>query len=84
VSFGAAKIYLKVINRCSFTPTKHGRVGNKQLRNLISFVCAIGLGLGCFFGLYFLVFERRSYLFAAAVGLGVAAYWLWEDFIRRV
>jgi hypothetical protein len=56
-----------------------------NMRKIISFICAVSLGLGCIYALYFIAFEARGYFVwmpvIAAVGLFVSAYWLWEDFV---
>jgi hypothetical protein len=56
------------------------------VRKTISFICALALATGCSYALYFLFIEARGFyvwmLVMAAVGLFVAFYWLWEDFIR--
>jgi hypothetical protein len=55
------------------------------MRKIISFICAVSLGLGCIYALYFIAFEARGYFVwmpvMALVGLIVSAFWLWEDFI---
>jgi hypothetical protein len=57
------------------------------MRKIVSFICALALGLGCIYSLYFLLFEARGYYFwmpgVAGGGVVLSALWLWEDFFRR-
>ena len=58
------------------------------MRKTLSVTCATGLLLGCSYALYVLalddhLFKIRIWMFAAAgMGLVLAGYWLWEDFVR--
>jgi integral membrane sensor domain MASE1 len=56
------------------------------MRKTISFVLAVVMFLGSAYALHFLLVEAAVYRLwmpaAAGVGVFVASYWLWEDFIK--
>jgi hypothetical protein len=56
------------------------------VRKTISFVLAVAMFLACAYALYFFLFEAAGYRFwmpgVVGGGLVLAAYWLWEDFIK--
>jgi len=56
------------------------------MRKTISFTLAVAMLLACVYALYFVLFEAAGFRIwmpaTAGGGMALAAYWLWEDFIK--
>src|SRR5260370_42715519 len=71
---------------CKVSPSGLAR-RQANMRKIISFICAVILGLGCIYGLYFIIFEARGFYIwmpvMAGVGLIVSAFLVWGGFVKR-